>query len=582
MASHAQQARELIAQNKLDAAKALLLRAARASPKDPDICSLLRLVHGRAGQHTQAVYYARRALDLAPGHPSFVAALGDALCIAGEHAEGLSLLRAAAERAPADPMIQTSLARGLFGARDYDGGIEACREAIERGTTDPELPRLLAFALAGIGRAGEGLAVLEEAERRSPGHAPRLSAMAVLANYDERLSAAEIAALHHRQGRHIESSLPPLPGPAPRAEGPERRLRVGIVSADLRDNSVAIFLEPLLEHLDRDSFELVAYNAHEQSDGVTTRLRTHFALWRDIATLPPHQLAAAARSDRIDIALDLGGPADPPRLAAFALRLAPVQANYLGYPNSSGLGAMDARIVDSLTDPSGSEPLASERLLRLDPCFLCYRPPAPAPPVALRSSEGPVVFGSFNVSLKIGPSVLDAWAGVLAALPGSRLILKNPNATLAPVRRAVDGALAARGVPPDRVDLRDTSPTGAEHRRTFAEVDIVLDPFPYNGTTNTCESLFMGVPVVALCGDRHASRVGLSLLTAVGLPDLVAPDPQRYIACAASLAQDRPRLAGLRQSLRGRLLASPLCDERGHAARFGAALRSLWRTACNP
>jgi protein O-GlcNAc transferase len=176
--------------------------------------------------------------------------------------------------------------------------------------------------------------------------------------------------------------------------------------------------------------------------------------------------------------------------------------------------------------------------------------------------------------------VLEVWARILAAAPGSTLLIKNPTATLAPVRARIDRALAAHRVSPERVQTHPTSATTAEHLRAFAQTDIVLDPFPYNGTTNTCESLFMGVPVVALAGDRHAARVGVSLLGAVGLGELVAPDVDRYIEIAAALAADRPRLTRLRATLRERTLASPLCDERGYAVRFGEALRALWREAC--
>jgi len=176
--------------------------------------------------------------------------------------------------------------------------------------------------------------------------------------------------------------------------------------------------------------------------------------------------------------------------------------------------------------------------------------------------------------------VLTVWTRVLAAVPGSHLLIKNQTASLPVVRERIVQTLAARGVGADRLDTPSWSETTAAHLQAAAGIDIALDTFPYNGTTTICEALLMGSPVITLAGRAHAGRVGLSLLSAVGLADLAATDEDGYVNLAVTLAQDHPRLAALRESLRARLLASPLCDERGYAARFGAALRALWCDAC--
>jgi predicted O-linked N-acetylglucosamine transferase (SPINDLY family) len=306
---------------------------------------------------------------------------------------------------------------------------------------------------------------------------------------------------------------------------------------------------------------------------MTAALRAQVDRWRDIVALPDAQAAALVRRDAIDILVDLAGHTGESRLLMLALHPAPLQMTWLGYPGTTGVPAIGWRIGDAIADPPGVAH-TTEAMIRL-PTFLCYGAPA-APPVASRP-DGPVTFGCFNNARKLAPRTLAAWARLLAALPDATLVLKAKGlaqpAIASPIRKAF-GDVASRVVLHDYVD--DTQ----AHLAAYGAIDIALDTFPYCGTTTTCEALWMGVPVVTLAGDRHSARVGASLLTAAGLPELIAHDLEDYVARALALAADAPRRAALRAGMRKRLAASPLMDARGFARSLESAYRDVWRAWC--
>ncbi len=398
----------------------------------------------------------------------------------------------------------------------------------------------------------------------------------------EGVSREQLFADHVAYGRVVGS--PPAPA-LPNAPGPGRRLRVACLSPDLRTHSVAFFLEPLLAHLDRDQFELCLYHDHFREDEVTARLRSLAVVWRNFVGQPGESVEAAIRADAPDILIDLAGHTGMTnRLPLFARRLAPVQVTYLGYPNTTGLPAMDYRFTDGVADPEGdSDPFATERLVRFAPTAWAYAPPADAPEPAMPSgpASGFVTFGCFNTPAKITDAVLDLWARILVAVPGSRLCLKGAGLGDPAIRQRYTARLAGFGVGAGSLVFLDRTPDTRAHLACYHGVDIALDTTPYHGTTTTCEALWMGVPVVTLAGDRHMSRVGASLLTAAGHLDWITASPDEYVARAVQLAQDPERLAILRQELRQDLRRSTLLDHRAQAARFGAALRACWWNWCD-
>jgi predicted O-linked N-acetylglucosamine transferase (SPINDLY family) len=334
----------------------------------------------------------------------------------------------------------------------------------------------------------------------------------------------------------------------------------------------------VLEHYDRERFEVHCYATNGAVDEVSERLRARVDGWVQAERLTDEELAARVRADGIDILVDLAGHTSGNRLLAFARRAAPVQVTWLGYPTTTGLSAMDYRITDWEVDPAGYEAFNAERPLRLPGSYFCYRPyeraPQVAPLPALRS--GTVTFGSFNNFAKVSPAVLALWAQVLQAVPGSRLLLKARSLADAQVRQALLERLGAQGIEGERIDLRGWEAEVGGQLALYGEVDIGLDTWPYNGATTTCEALWMGVPVVSLSGATHASRMGRSILKAAGLAHCVADTPEAYVRAAVALAGDLDALARLRAGLRERLRASPLTDEiaftRNLEAAYGAAV----------
>jgi len=434
-----------------------------------------------------------------------------------------------------------------------------CAAGLALEPADAGLHSNRGFALCQQGRVGEGMAAFDRAIAASGGDDTAHSNLLFAANYRDDLSADDVAALHRAFADRVRPPrLPPRARPAAR-----RRLRVGYLSPDFRQHSVAYFFAPLAAAHDASRVELYLYANSAVSDAMTARIRRYAALWRNVEALSDVATAELIHGDDLDILVDLAGHTSGNRMRVMARKPAPIQATYLGYPNTTGLPEVKFRLTDAIADPPGAgDDRYSERLWRLPRCFLAYGPPEEAPEFSPPPSPlaGRITFGSFNNQPKIAPGVIAAWAQILRRVPGSRLLMKTAAANDPDTRARYTTLLAQRGVAPERLVLVGYRREVSGHLGLYGEIDVALDPFPYNGTTTTCEALFMGVPVVTLRGDRHAARVGASLLRTIGLDDLIAGDLDAYVETAASLAADVPRRAELRLSLRARLAASPLCD----------------------
>jgi predicted O-linked N-acetylglucosamine transferase (SPINDLY family) len=315
---------------------------------------------------------------------------------------------------------------------------------------------------------------------------------------------------------------------------------------------------------------------------MTAKLQAHAHAWRSIVRLSDEQVADMIREDRIDILVDLAGHSADNRLLVFARKPAPVQVNYQGYPATTGLTAIDYRLTDILSDPPGlNEPYYSEQLIRLPRTDWCFHPSEDAPAVTALPAirNGHVTFGSFNNLAKVNEPLLKLWAEILRSLPTSRLSLKARGLASMSAQDMVRQVMSKHGVAPDRLDFSGQVPW-AEHLPRYNQIDIALDTYPYHGTTTTCEAMWMGVPVVTLAGPIHVARVGVSLLTNVGLPELIAQSPEQYVQIAIGLAGDLVRLAAVRRSLRDRMLASCLTDGESLARDIENAYRTMWQTWC--
>jgi predicted O-linked N-acetylglucosamine transferase (SPINDLY family) len=435
-----------------------------------------------------------------------------------------------------------------------------------------------AAALFDLWRVDEGVAAYARAHVLQPASPAAHSAWLFHLHYPADAEAGALAAAHRTYG----ARFPAPAAPARTDPAPERRLRIGYLSPNFSRHSVGYFVAPVLEHHDRAAFESTCYYLHPRSDDATARMRGFAGRWRDTAGWDDDRLERAIRDDGIDVLVDLAGHTKLNRLPVMARKPAPVQVTWLGYPDTTGLTAIGYRITDAIADPPGAaDGRHTEKLVRLPGPMLCYRPPEDAPPVAAPAArDGGVVFGSFNNTDKLSTAAVALWSRVLAAVPGSRLLLKSARAGVPEAVERMHTAFAAHGIAAARIRLAPWRERRADHLAAYADVDVALDTFPYNGTTTTCEALWMGTPVVTLAGAMHMARVGASLLTHAGLPELVAADEAGFVAAAVALAHDGARRDALRKSLRDRLGASPLMDARAHTKNLEAAYRELWRGWC--
>lgn len=387
------------------------------------------------------------------------------------------------------------------------------------------------------------------------------------------LSTQQLWMAHQAFGRAVGGSVRHLAAVVPQG----RPLRVAFLSRDLKQHSVAHFLMPLLRHAPEDIC-LLLYHDNAVEDAVSVRFKELASVWRNFAGQVDAVVERQILDDGPDVLVDLAGHTGMNRLPMLARRLAPVQINYLGYPNTTGVPAMDFRFVDLVSDPPElSDAWHSEKLLRLPVSAWCFEPPAASPecrsvPLA---PEAALLFGCFNHATKITDQMLGLWAAILKGCPGSRLLLKSPGLEHPQIREPFMARLRKAGLDENRCEVLDTTPGIFEHLACYQRVDIALDTFPYNGTTTTCEALWMGVPVLSLCGDRHAARVGASLLTSAGLDALVVHSAEAYVSkaleLAATLRQGGTCLRG--SALRMRLQASPLMEQTKRAAEFWDAIR---------
>jgi len=355
---------------------------------------------------------------------------------------------------------------------------------------------------------------------------------------------------------------------------PERPLRIGMVTGDLHhQHPVNIFMQPLLARWDNAALPLTIYNTGQTVDDQTRLARSRAGAWRDVTTA---QLPARVEADRIDILIDLAGHTAGGTLRAFARRMAPVQASFLGYPGSTGVPNIDWLIGDPIVTPPEADHLCSERVMRLPDTVFCFAPEAeyPLPDFAAVARERPLTFGSFNNIPKLTPRTIRLWAGILKAVPDARLLLRAPSfkdtGAVARFRRL----FAEQGIGQERLAFR--GPVGLDAMmQAYAEIDIALDPVPYCGGTTTLQALWMGVPVLTMEGGHFVSRMGASFMTAAGLPDWIATTDEDYVARAVALSQDRRRLEDLKTGLRDRLLSRPAWDADLYAKHFGAAVREM-------
>ena len=423
-----------------------------------------------------------------------------------------------------------------------------------------------------LGSVPEGMTAAEAGLSHYPRDAALLSQALLLAYYDDRQTRDSLLAAARNWGRLVTPPRVDLPPARPLAG---RRLRVGYYAADWAERAIHVFTRHLVTNHDRERVEVFVYQDGPRADGLTAHLRSRAGHWRETWRVDEAAAAGMIAGDDLDVLIDVNGHMSNPRPGLLARKPARRMAHYLDFPGTTGISGMDARIADDITEPVAENGRwSTERILRLGSSFMVYRGPTesadPNPLPALQS--GHVTFGSVNTLPKLTPTTLQLWAAVLAAVPGSRLVIAREEFAEAGLLQEWQDKVARHGLAADRVDF--LSEANFRRLEAYHKIDLVLDTTPYNGVTTTGDALWMGVPVIALLGDHFGARVSASMLTSAGHPEWIATDPAQYVHVAHRLASDLPALARLRGRLRADLLASPLGDFQALLQRFEAALVS--------
>ena len=539
-----EQAVQLLRQNDEAGAAQICERLLQRDPKLVKAWELLGVAALNLGDSELARERFEKVLLLAGENAQHLANAAEANRQADRSARALELIERALALQPGHAPFLHIQVLALEGCWRIDEALVACRDAL---VLQPDFARLHTSYMQLLNYAGADPALVLEAH----------------CDWARRFAATQSAGLPHGNS--------PQPG---------RALRIGYVSADFRQHAASHFILPLLEHHDHTQFEVYCYSNTQKTDGISRRHEELASHWRDIATTTDEAADALLRAERIDILVDLSGHTRGNRLRLFARKPVPVQFTYLGYPGTTGLTQIDYRLTDSLADPTGtSASRYRERLVRLPHSLWCFQPPAgmPEPGPAPNLGSGRITFGSFNSMFKLNPRMVALWARLLHSLSDAKLIL----ATVAEgePRRRIAREFELNGIDPARLEFHGFLPWKA-FWDLHSRVDLALDSHPCNGGATTCETLWLGVPLVSLAGPVFQSRAGLSILSNIGLPELVAHTEDEYLRIAVDLAHDPQRLAQMRSGMRSRMRAATLLDAATFTRDLEAIYRSAWKKWC--
>jgi protein O-GlcNAc transferase len=572
--------------------------------------NLAKTLH-QGGALQESIEHYQTALQYQPVYPEAQNGLSSLFLTQGKHTEAEELCRAALANAPTLVEAHVNLALALQKQGKTDAAIASLKEALRLDPNYAIAWNNLGVVFRELGQRESARQCLERAVQLKPDFAeaqnnlgteqlqqgnlelalasfrkavslqPRYDAawmnLAGTLNYDPEAAPEEIFDVHRRWGQLHE--------PAQRATSfrnhrdPQRRLRIGYVSPDLRYHALARYLEPVLANHDPVQVELYCYAEAEKCDAVTARLQKWVPAWRNVAGQTDQQVYETIQRDGIDILIDLAGYTAGNRLPVFAMKPAPVQATWLGYLNTTGLAAVDYRVTDDILDPPEQPVYGTERLMRLPGGFCCFGPPEDAPAVAPLPalSVGYLTFGSLHNVIKVNRRVFDLWSLLLRRLPKTRLLMFHHTLTRQ-VQQFVRREFEKRSIEVHRLDLREGHHDPG-YLEVYREIDISLDAFPCTGGVSTCESLWMGVPMLTLCGARPMGRNSSALLSRVGLCEWIAQSPEEYVNIASGMAQQFEKLASLRGNLRSQMAAT-LCDAPRFTQELENAYRQMWRKWC--
>jgi protein O-GlcNAc transferase len=564
----------------LQQAEQLYRQILQGDPQQVDALRLLGVIAHQVGRHDLAIDYMSQALRLNPGHAEAHNSLAVVYKAQGRVEEAVAHYREALRLKPDFAEAHNNLAAVLKDQGRLEEAVASYEQALRLKPHYAEAQMNVGSVRKDQGRLDEAVAAYRAGLALKPGDAKLHSNLVYVLIFHPAYDATAILEECRRWNQQHAEPLAKFIQPHANSPDPDRRLRIGYVSPDFREHACSFFTIPLLSSHDHRQFEIYCYADVTRPDAVTERHRGHADVWRSTAGLSDRQLADLVRGDRIDILVDLTMHMADNRLPVFARKPAPVQVTWLAYPGTTGLSAIDYRLTDPYLDPAGLfDAFYSEESVRLPETFWCYDPLTDQPPVnALPGRpDGVITFGCLNNFCKVNQDCLALWARVLRAVPQSRMLLLAPPGE---ARERVAAKFGEEGIVASRIEFTGRAPR-PEYLRLYHRVDLGLDPVPYNGHTTSLDAFWMGVPTITLVSNKTTfGRAGWSQLCNLGLKELAAETPEQYVALAAQLAGDLPRLRELRGTLRQRMRQSPLMDAGRFARHVEQAYRHMWRRWC--
>ncbi|MBS0198733.1 MAG: tetratricopeptide repeat protein [Planctomycetes bacterium] len=556
---------------RFEQAKAALVRALAKHPNDAAYLVAASVTFSELRELERALYYAKAATGRMPDSSGVWRNHGTILHKLGRYSEAMQSYLRAVQLDPSNAKANILAAQSALDECLPAQASKIVAAYQERAGENAEWLAAAARIYQHSGQLAKAFVMLKDAAAKDPHSITISEQLCSMANYVEADDPSAIFKLHQEFAKRLETRYPPAAAWASRRFDASRPTRVGFLSPDLRNHAVARFLLPLLREGSAHGLDFYLYHTGAHTDDVSKQLASHAREFRHVFGQSFASVAAMVRKDQIDLLIDLAGHTAGNALAVLTMRPAPVQATWIGYPGTTGLSCVDFRFTDTLLDPAQSDDFCTERLIRLDPTCHCFDPgPLPELSKSPRERTGILTFANFGSLIKQGESTRLDWAAALQATPNSRLLIKHSLTKEPELAASIRAQFAALGIDPSRIDVKPPIDNALDG---YAEADIILDTAPYNGTTTTCEALWMGVPVVTKRTNTTPGRAGASLLAAVGLSDLVATSREQFAGIAARLAADHGRLAHLRASLRERCRGSALGDALAFARRFAEAVR---------
>ena len=563
-------------------AAAIYSRILEKKPDHTDALHLSGMAASHDGQFQKAVSQILEAIRISPDVALYHANLGVVYHEMASYHEAVQSYRKAIELQPDSADIFRNLGATYRIMGEMSQAMSCYQKAIELNPHDAEAYNLMGVIYGCLQRSTEAFACFDQSLAICPGYAVAESNRLFFMNYSDDTDPETVFQHHRKWGNRHRPETCTAPGAFLNDRHFGRRLRVGYLSPDFRIHSVAFFIHPVIFNHDRQQVEVFCYADVKNPDVVTQSIMKHADHWCDICRMSDDQIFYEIQNDRIDILVDLAGHTGRNRMKLFARKPAPIQVSYLGYPNTSGLDAMDYRLTDAIADPPGeSDRYYTEKLVRLDGGFLSYQSPEATPDISAIPSlaNGYITFGSFNNRTKIGSRSIRVWSELLKKIPGSRLLLKSSVRSDSETKHDLSEEFVRNGIEPSRIEVMEYLSYN-DHLKQYHRVDIALDTFPYNGTTTTFEALWMGVPVITLTGSTHASRMGASILSRINFQEGIASTEAEYIQKTLALAGNIEFLKSLRMTLREKLQASSLMDQTGFTLKLETAYRRMWLIWC--